>query len=34
LPANYPPLLTEDVRASPASAAEVLRDETTYPIPA
>lgn len=32
--ANYPPLQTEDVRASLAYAAEVVRDETTYPIPA
>jgi uncharacterized protein (DUF433 family) len=32
--ANYPTLSAEDVRACLAYAAEILRDETTYPIPA
>ncbi len=32
--ANYPTLGTKDVRACLAYAAEVLRDETTYPMPA
>ena len=30
--ANYPSLHDEDVRACLAYAAEIVRDETTYPI--
>ncbi len=32
--AHYPTLSVEDVRACLAYAAEILRDETTYAIPA
>jgi uncharacterized protein (DUF433 family) len=31
---NYPSLSNDDIRACLAYAAEVLRDETTYPMPA
>jgi uncharacterized protein (DUF433 family) len=34
LTVNYPSLSNDDIRACLAYAAEVLRDETTYPMPA